>query len=199
MLIKKTDFYNRTYIHDTDTDKKYRRVWGGVGWPGDKQGMLAIVGEEMFKTSGIRHLRLLKEIESDDMDYLISTAINTPYITEYYARESDKAHMDYLTMYNNLSYLKGKNQLFLNSPPGEEKTGDLTTHIYTIRQLLNPKKKILHFFTGSKIVIELKNLPTIIVNITDIRYPAIAALGYVVSALILHNHEKQESPIPDIL
>ena len=45
-----------------DADRKYSRIIGGIGWPGNKPGFLVVIGEDYYATDPqgkIRHLHLL--------------------------------------------------------------------------------------------------------------------------------------------
>ncbi len=174
---------NEYIFHDRRLS--FHRIWGGFAWPGDKPGFAVIVGETLEKGPGGYGRHVLAEVESFHANELVAGAIKLKEesgANNFWGR-NDEADTAYLTMYNKRSYESGLPYFDVLSANGPE-DDSIVYQVNVLRDCLEPKKKSLFMFAESVLPGYLLELPQNVHQLTNVQYPAVAALGYVVSALV---------------
>lgn len=181
------------WFEDKDTKKKFVRVIGGLGWPGVNPGFALVVGEDFDEDSSlkVRRLRVLAEAENKSLEILFQKSLELRgryCVQDFYANTEDKPLMKILYYYN--QDLKNTPSLSLCLASFPE---DLGYHMRIVEEYLVKGKRILHFEEESILpsyLLELSPEEAIRGSVYD--YPAIAALGYVVSYLKSHPWKRKK-------
>ena len=173
-----------SFLVNSETEERFCRIVGGLAWPGKNPGFAVVIGEDYEKDETLqkRHFRILAEYESQSLSDLIRRSAEFSInfcASPFYGDDKKRWAMDILR--------KSRNGLYITAAPF---IGDPTAfegYLLTIRELTHPAQKRLHF--GSK-----SHLPALLaaLNPNDIattakaafeQHPAVAALGFAVSAL----------------
>lgn len=181
------------YFIDEDTGKEYSRIIGGVAWPGKEPGFAVVVGEER---SADREKRcdVLWERESPDTTELIkhcTMAKASCRVQAFYGDIHNFPLMDTFRKSNAGFYIV--EAPFLKDPDG------FSAYLLKIREKTNLYRKALYFGKESK-------LPSTLVSITNqsipsstregiVKYPCIAALGFVLTAMDVFDHGDEDRKV----
>ena len=85
---------------DPTEDKKYKRIYAGVAWPGERPGFAVILGEER---EGVNNLIFLDEIEAGDIRSLIRQCGAMDYYYRpdaWYGETKNSAAMEFIREMN---------------------------------------------------------------------------------------------------
>jgi hypothetical protein len=184
-------------IEIDDRKVKLNRVVGGLGWPSDLPGFVAILGEEIFnelpfpRTGEERRYHVLDGMEEPDMEELIkgATALKGRYHVEiiYGRPKATKGQelpaMHFLNQWNVTSFREGRTPLYLTDAPFTEDRGLLAFHLNILKGLLRPENRRLFIPPTSVLNGRLREIPENVTNLKDVDCPAVAALAYAASAL----------------
>ena len=173
-----------SFLINRKTKDRFSRILGGLAWPGKNPGFAIVVGEsyEIDKTLQKRHYHILAEYESQSVGDLIRRCAEFRVnlcASPFYGDDEKRWAMDILR--------KSRIGLYITAAPYHDDPTAFEGYLLTIRELTHPVKKRLHF--GSK-----SHLPALLAALSanDIvatakvafeQHPAIAALGYAVTAL----------------
>lgn len=170
-------------------DFKYRRIYGGLAWPGKRPGFAVIVGEEREFVPGLNAypLRVLDEFETDD---LVSLARHCTGLDFYYRPErwlgdtGNMAGMEFIYQLNKEfktreAMIQGRRNFnlmlshFVNMDNGFE-------YLFSsLRKYLTQDRKLLYIGEKSRLASYLLEVrPDEIASIRTGDYPAIESLGY---------------------
>lgn len=180
-LIKKIEDPHVMYYQDQRNKKKYTRIAGGIGWPGIRPGFLVVVAEEFQLTPFLPNMiHILEEFESDDIDVLLKRCLelNEKYLSEYWhASDKDKASMEYVSLFNR--ELTRKVRVWPAIEFG------LSLNIVR-RRMQRENETLILGEQGQLLRSYLLEIPQdAVINGKHEMYPAVSALGAVVSAFDL--------------
>lgn len=209
MIERKIFADGTTYFTDNDTREDYRRVYGGVAWPGKRPGFIVLVGESMTPDGAVREhfYRMLIEAEEQDVPALLRRCIelktatgigllksvrHNTYITDgWFADTSYLPGMEIVRSLNDEAIERKKESLHLSDAPGGDGKDGFIFCYNVLRGLLSRNKKVLHLGEQSKLPsLLLEVSPEKLIKASPQDYPSIAALGYAVAALV--NWKPQE-------
>ena len=182
------------FYEDKVTGARYRRIAGGLSWPGTKPGFAVIIGEDKKHDLDVNahHLRLLAEVEETNIERLLDWCagheINAPEIYwTWYGDTTNKPSMAWVYRLNNKHRSQGRKQYLALAPaPYIDSPKRFAFYVNILRGCLERWRKTLHLGEKSKLQSYLVQLGSEeVVKATSEDYPAIAALGYVVSALTI--------------
>ncbi len=188
-----------------DQEVELDRVVAGLVWPGERPGVICVVGQEALTSEKWwadserkkgRPYHLVREMEERDLGLLIRYALElrkTFQIQAFYSRYHKPA-ADFLNERNRKAYERGRPQFqYLDVPYGHEpaseasqglRTGRIEVHLRLLRELLVPGRKRLHLGLKSRLGEELLSIGTAeLPTLTDMDTPACGALAYAVVAL----------------
>jgi len=175
---------NDTFV-DMETKKSYRRIVAGLAWPGNKNGFVAVVAEDLSpdQTLNMRHLWVLAEAEDSSIDNLAKKCeeFRKEFKIQEFMGDMRNLTTKQLLMQAN-SRLKIRPEIYPNSPPHLKNPDAFQLYLSSLKNHL--QKNTLHLMAGSKIpayLMELKGEDYSKAGAVD--YPAIAALGYAVACL----------------
>lgn len=187
----------------TDEKRTYRRVVGGIAWPGDFPGFAVVIGEESYPAVGSKdyHLYVLAEAEEMDVHQLfrrcadLSVKYSVKYdVFPFYGRR-DQAMMSLLNLWHRDARDNRRDVFDFDSALNSD-NGNISYHINVVKELLLPERKILHLsdvIEKPKLPAHIQSLPPNVGSIpTDIEYPAVAALGYAVTFLKSFRYDDYE-------
>lgn len=177
-------------FRDMKKDRLYQRIWGGVVWPGKNPGFAVVVAEEVSMDPAPK-LFTLAEVEEEIMEKLIIRCIEMTsefQVSDWHGRISDKESMFYLSDFNSKAIDHHRKTFDVMDAP-YSKSGLIQYHINILLEKLKPNNTKLFFHKESRLDSFLQDLPASKISTAkDIDYPAIAALGYVVSSFDLHEY-----------
>lgn len=183
----------------TDEKRTYRRVVGGIAWPGDFPGFAVVIGEESYPANGSKdhHLYVLAEAEEVDVHQLFGRCaeLSGKYdVFSFYGRR-DQAMMSLLNLWHRDARDNRRDVFDFDSALNSD-NGNISYHINVVKELLLPERKILHLsdvIEKPKLPAHIQSLPPNVGSIpTDIEYPAVAALGYAVTLLAEFSYDYEE-------
>jgi len=172
--------------------REYRRIIGGIAWPyGMKSGFSLVIGEDRFedKTLKKRHYHLLAEAENiDPIDLLKkSFELQGQYLVNFWYGDSKNEPMMEFVFEINKKRDKKIKGFYITDAPYLEDPHALEFYVDVIRQRTMGNRKTLHFMEESRLPNYLMELTSEKVpKVKHQTFPAIAALGYVVSAFNLY-------------
>ncbi|MFC1862909.1 hypothetical protein ACFL1Z_03030 [Thermodesulfobacteriota bacterium] len=178
--IKAELFYQRL-----DIDIKHRRLVGGIAWPGAIPGFGIVIVEEWVKSpSGEPMYSVLEECEAQSVDELLDwvhmMVVSSPsFRWDFYGDIRDNPAVEFIWQIND-KFPDQRNRFSVIPAPHVDNPKALEFYMNVIRRHLNPEKKSLRLRSNSKIPAQFpRDLQR--AKIED--HPAIAALGYGLSAL----------------
>ena len=183
----------------TDEKRTYRRVVGGIAWPGNSSGFAVVVGEEIYPAVGSKdhHLYVLAEVEETDVYTLFKRCVElaVKYQASFFYGRYDLAMINSLNLWNRNSLEQGTAMFNFNSALFSDE-GKINYHLNVIKSLILPERKFLHLsdiIESPKLPAYIQSLPpNIYATATDIEYPAVAALGYAVTFLVEFRYDDYE-------
>lgn len=175
---------NERFFLNKETGEQYRRVVGGIAWPGINPGYGIVLAENKDKdeTLNKRQYKILAEYENENPTELIRRCAEFSKTLCAYPFYGDTDHKPMLEILRNSGI-----GLYVTKAPFVDESKAFETYVLMIRELTKPGRKILHFGEESKLRVLVSGL-----NSQDIpdtsqvayqQYPPIAALGFAVSAL----------------
>lgn len=186
---KKIAFCGDVYWLNPETGAEYARVAAGVQFPGKKPGFACVLGEtEIRDSAGLsRYYHLLAEIEEAGLQTFIERVYELTQIfsiVDVYGDPNDRTAQEFLYAFNRELQERRQRGFYLSRPPLLGEKGQFEHLCQVIFKHVRAGKKTLHFGPASK-------LPAYLLEFgqEQIRsgkpddFPAIAALGYVLTAL----------------
>jgi len=169
------------YFEHTETGKKFRRIVGGFAWPGKKNpGFAVAVGEELEPdpATKTRHLWVVGETEDENLEILSRRAAEflKIYCVEAFYGDSTIEPM------MRLLHLSG---LSLREAPYADNEHSFRFYVKAVQGYIKPEK-YLHFEKNSKLPGLLLEVNPEDASLDAEGFPAMAAIGYAVSHLRLH-------------
>ena len=167
-----------------------RRVLG-IGWPGEKPGLAVVIAEEEYPMIGRKdyQLHFLEEVEAQDLDALFNKCaeiIKKYGISEVYGRR-DKDYRGNLYSWNK----RHPGAEFDVRMAPHSKDGKIGFHINILIERL--KSGMLNLPEDSKIRNQFNDVKQGQTHLaTDMQFPAVAALGYVVARLTEYPSEIEQ-------
>jgi len=168
----------------------FRRIFGGLAWPGERPGYAVVVGESRFPAVGTKnyHCYLIAEVEEQNLQSLISWCAELAGIysvQNFYGRQHTPC-IQYLNVRNSTAREKGLPAFHISyAPYSEEESIEYQLNI--LMERLSNEYQTLHLHRESKLPGYLTEVPANrISNATESQFPAVAALGYAVSALTIY-------------
>lgn len=182
------------FYQDRDTGARYRRLTGGIAWPGTKPGFAVILAEDRKHDLDVNahHVRLLAETEEVSIERLLDWCarheLNSPEVYwTWHGNVTNKPAMQWVYRLNDKYHSQGRQQCFAMVPaPYTDNPRGFEFFVNILRERLERWRKTLHLGEKSKLpgyLLELSSEE--IMKATSEDYPAIAALGYAVSALTI--------------
>jgi hypothetical protein len=185
-------FKGKDYYH-AELKITFDRIFGGIGWPGERPGFVVILGEK--KIDRETHRFILAEASCDNFGGLLKDALKLQRelkVTNWYTRHVPGSE-EYLSVFDSKAFEMGKPGFgYIDDAPGID--DKIQMGVELIKDNVLPGNKTLHFFTDSSLPAELQGLPSQVYKLTNLDYPAVAALGYVLSYM-----EEFANPEPYVL
>jgi hypothetical protein len=176
------------YYVDTETGRKYRRIYAGMQWPGANTGAVIVLGEE---------LEVNKDLDEHPIWVLAEYANKNP--SEIFAKCQELKGLmcveRFLGDICNQSMMmlkrKSKSGFNLSKAPSVDDPAAHETYLAIIREKTSATHKVLNFGKSRVLREELTKLTSVAaVNSFKAAFPHIAALGYALAALVVNTYEK---------
>jgi len=177
------------------------RIYGGLAWPGERPGFAVIVAEETLpRTLGSTdyHCHVLAEIEAKDTRQLIlkCSELSSRFKAQRFFGRREKQAMMYLNISNRDSRKAGLPEFCLNEPTFLDNSMEYFINLLGHR--LDPAHKTLHLCNANLLRGYLTEVPDTNLNkLTEREFPAVAALGAVVTILTETPPETEDDKYPD--
>ena len=178
------------YFEHTESKRKFRRIVGGFAWPGKKPGFAVAVGEELEPDPATkkRHLWVVGETEDFNIENLSRRANEFKeiyHVEAFYGDSTIEPMMRFLRL----------SGLSLREAPYADNEHSFRFYVSTIQACLEPEK-YLHFGDNSKLPGYLLEVnPEDTSSLDAQNFPAIAALGYVLSYLDIYQFHPPLPPL----
>lgn len=200
MIVEK-DFSGVPFFYDSDDkDHWYRRIIGGVEWPGKRPGFAVVVGEdfEEDKSLDVHHLWVLKEHETESTKKLIEKCMEFKYnngANKWYGDISNEIEMAFVEKANkNINY---RDHLYIEEAPFSDEPEAFAFCVRIIKKCVDTQGKYLHF-NKSEIPAYLREIQSEAKDSLKVGdYPAISALGYAIGYLSTYEPPSLESRAVD--
>ena len=182
-------YKGKEYFH-ANRRVEFDRIGGGVGWPGEKPGSIVILGET--EISNKMHRFVLAEAVCGSFGEILKDVAKLRRrlkVDSWHSRHVPGSE-EYLSIYNAKAFKEGK-PLFEFDDDAPDLNDKIQMNVELIRDNVVSGNKLLHFFNDSMLPSELQGLPEQTYRLTNLDYPAIAALGY-----ILFHMEEFAIPAP---
>lgn len=173
------------YIHKK-SGRRFCHIVAGIGWAGARPGFVVVLGlETNYKLS--LHAYLLGEREADSTWELLRscTELKTDcHVQTFYSNTTDKQNVHILSAFNKKTQEQHKSSLLIEAAPFSQ--DGISYHINLLLHRLDAGNKTLHFslLPESKLPSYLQEIQSGDVHDAKAKdHPAIAALGFAVSAL----------------
>ena len=189
-----------SYLINVKTEERFSHVIGGIAWPGKNPGFLVVIGEDYEKDQTLqkRHYRILAEYSSLSLNDLVrrGSEFSVNFCAHpFYGDEKERWAMEH--MRKSGFYLNVTAAPFVDDPTA------FKGYMHTIRELTHPATKSLHFGSESQLPAHLAALtPGDMMSTAKVafdQHPAIAALGYAVSALEVYSYDPGQQAEADRL
>jgi hypothetical protein len=174
----------------TETSEEYLALAGGLAWPGQKPGFAVVIA--VMGDGTAPRLKVTAEAEAWGVEELIRFAydlyekygVNCRQIPFLWYGDIESGYSTFIHRFNEELSKRAQNVFFLTPSPHQGSPDAFPLYLQTIYQLVDEKKKRLHFGTRSKLPSYLRQMGRATAHHGDeYTFPAITALGYVVSAL----------------
>lgn len=195
----------KMYFKDTETEKDYRRIVAGLGWPyaGMKPGFLVVVAEDREPDYSLpgspRHFRVLDELESEILEELhrTCTLFKNKYLLQSIYSDTRSAHMGEWAKLNKQNEERNIKAVSLALAPNLDRHDYMDFYMGTVKKPLSVQKT-LQFGDASNLRNSFGSLPKAeeLVKQQLAEFPALAALGYAVIPLTIHEPAKNFPPPP---
>ena len=189
-ILNKTILPDGKVLHvDSTTGQSFRRVEGGLAWPGEGPGFGLVVGEAavLDQTVGRFPLHVLYEFEELDLLELISRAIAATrmYTVDlWHGDRGDRVALSLLMEQQRDFYRDGLVGVNLVPAPGGEEPLSFRFCVEVMREFFQPALKLLYLGEESRLPVVLQEAPPDLSLVgSGAEFPAIAALAFVVAAL----------------
>lgn len=189
-ILNKTILPDGKVLHvDPTTGQSFRRVEGGLAWPGEGPGFGLVVGEAavLDQTVGRFPLHVLYEFEELDLLELISRAIAATrmYTVDlWHGDRGDRVALSLLMEQQRDFYRDGLVGVNLVPAPGGEEPLSFRFCVEVMREFFQPALKLLYLGEESRLPVVLQEAPPDLSLVgSGAEFPAIAALAFVVAAL----------------
>ncbi len=192
------------YYYDDTTDKMFQRIIAGVSWPGERPGFIAVIGEEVAEQPPYgEHGRkqpdvyLIAECEEESTGELIKRCLELKQkckVSTFYGYSKYDQNMHFLALLNKRGREENRKQLSIQTAPFSD-DDFISYHINVLLERLSVNNKSLHLTENSKLPGYLQELQGGDVHNAKAKdFPAVAALGFAVSALTVYEY-KQNNPM----
>lgn len=171
------------YFEEEGTGRKFRRIVGGMQWPGKNPGALVVVAEDLEPDPILdeRKLQVLTEYENRNLSEVITRCGELKRflsVEKFYTDTTDRAMMKVSLKYRTEAQISLSNAPLIDEP----------TAYGTYLNLIREKIKVLNFGKGSALSAMLLSLIGIPSDLKS-DYPKIVAFGYALAALMVYPYK----------
>ncbi len=187
LILKRDEITDKEFFRDIETNSKYRRVYGGVGWPSaSAKGCAVILAEDLYNDyeAGTRKLHILDTVYDADPHGLIDqvAALQDSFCRLDWYGNTDSAWMRILADKNRELFRHRRASITIFKPP----VFDSPTKFGVYSQLL--KARVgggikTFFFNNSKTANDFQQPTGDTSKIDENIFPGIAAVLYALAAM----------------
>lgn len=166
---------------EKETGRKFRRIYGGMQWPGANPGAVVVLAEdlEMDEALDERKIWILAEYENRNLSEIMTRCKDLEGLMQVENFYGDTTNRPMMTLMRS-----SETKISLSKAPWVDEPAAHVAYLSLIREKTSATKKVLNFEKKSSlpaILSSLNSIPTD--NSFKSDYPKIAALGYALSAL----------------
>lgn len=180
------------YFEDSENDRKYRRIWGGVAFPrGAAPGALVLVGEERYVEAGLdkQVLHTLTEQREFDLDGLLRRCIELSHTyaeSVWFSDMSDTVNAELVSRFNRAQRGAGLPSFFPRPAPflAEGAKSCFRFALEALRARTTTERKSIVLSRTPQLQGVLKDLPAECANGDGVlERPGLTAFLYVLTGL----------------
>ncbi|MBU4491584.1 MAG: hypothetical protein KKD69_03885 [Euryarchaeota archaeon] len=174
--------------HEKETGRKFRRIYGGMQWPGTNPGAVVVLAEDLEIDAAVdeHKILILAEYENRSPSEIMTRCKELKglmKVEKFYGDTTNRPMMSLMR--------RGKLKINLLKAPFIDEPDVYVNNLLLIREKISDTKKVLSFGEGSALPAMLSSLSSIPTgNSLKSDYPKIAALGYSLSALISYSYSR---------
>jgi hypothetical protein len=174
-------------VYYREGKEEYRRIAGGLAWPGSKPGFAVVVAEGFRDPTFRDHpYYVLAEVEDMSLERLLQKCFELQRrwgVEEWYGQADDTPAMVLVSRFNEALTKSGvKEGIYVQYAPFVEEPGCFK--YYTDILFGRLSNKSLHIGEDKKLSVYIFDLPPDKrVSASPLDFPAVAALGFAVAAL----------------
>lgn len=188
LIHRRDNVTSEPFFLNTETKDRYRRIAGGISWPGvNKDAALVFLSEDLFKTyeTGKRHYRLLSEDYAPDVKSLIDkiAGVQIEFARVDWFGDTDSPFMRFVMDANIDLYKYKRPPITVVKPPALD-SQNRTELYYQTFSTLTKTQKTMHLGNGSRVAKEFMAGPKID-TINEGLFPGITALFFAMAGLEL--------------
>ena len=178
------DISQKGFFRDLKTKARYRRVYGGIGWPSvHAPGCAVILAEELFKDheAGKRRLRILETVQDADPHMLldkISIMQESMCRVDWYGN-TESSWTRILPKQNNRLFDERKAGIKLFKPPAFDESDRMGVYSQLLKIRTGGGIKTF-FFDGSSAA---NDFAQVVGEMEEDRFPGAAAVLYALAAM----------------
>ena len=181
---------NSWYL-EKETGRKFRRIYSGLQWPGNKPGAIIVLAEDLGVDAALdeRKLWILAEYENRNQSELIDRCDEFKGLMQVEKFYGDTTNRPMMILKN-----RSKTDFNLSKAPFIDQPTAHEAYLSIIREKTSVTRKVLNFGESSA-------LPAILASVDSVPsgnsfktdFPSVAALSYALSAMVVRAPEK---PMP---
>jgi len=178
---------------DDETGRIFRRIYGGMRWPGASSGAIVVIGEDFEKTAALDEhaLWVLHEYENRNASEIIGRCEELKgllKVEKFYGDTANRLMM---------KEMRNRNANFsLSKAPFVDEPDVYQSFLSIIREKTSAVKKVLNFGGKSTLPALLNSLNSSPSNNSlESDFPQIIALGYALSAFVAFECKKPLPPV----
>lgn len=187
LILKRDEITDKEFFRDIETNSKYRRVYGGVGWPSaSAKGCAVIVAEDLYNDyeAGIRKLNIIATVYDSDPHGLmdrIETLQDSLCRIDWYGN-TDSAWMRIMPDKNRELFNNRKASIRLFKPPAFDDQDRFGVYSQLLKLRTGGGIKTF-FFNNSKTANDFSQIMGDPSQMDEDRFPGAAAVLYALAAM----------------
>ena len=187
MILKRDEITGKEFFKDVETNRKYRRVYGGIGWPSaSANGCAVILAEDLYNDyeAETRKLHIIETVYDADPNGLMDRieALQDSFCRIDWYGNTDSAWMRILTDKNRELFNNRKASIRIFKPPAFDDADRFGVYSQLLRLRTGGGIKTF-FFNNSKTASDFLQPTGDTSKIDEEMFPGIAAVLYALAAM----------------
>lgn len=187
LILKRDEITDKEFFKDVETNRKYRRIYGGIGWPSvNAHGCAVILAEDLYNDyeAGTRKLHILDTVYDADPHGLIDqvAALQDSFCRLDWYGNTDSAWMRILADKNRELFRQRRASITIFKPPVFDSPTKFGVYSQLLKARVGGGIKSL-FFDGSGTAMDFSQIMGDPSQMDEDRFPGAAAVLYALAAM----------------